>query len=59
MALSIKDSGAERLARELAAATGESLTDAIRNALRERFERETGHGGRKLGAEWRIAPNRR
>ncbi len=40
MALSIKDPETDRLARELAAATGESLTDAIRNALRDRLERE-------------------
>jgi antitoxin VapB len=39
MALSIKDPETDRLARELAAATGESLTDAIRTALRERLAR--------------------
>lgn len=38
MALSIKDPETDRLARALAAATGESLTDAIRHALRERLE---------------------
>lgn len=42
MAISIKDDETDRLARELAAATGESLTDAIRTALRERLERERG-----------------
>jgi antitoxin VapB len=40
MAISIKDPEADRLARELAAATGESLTDAIREALRERLDRQ-------------------
>jgi len=40
MALSIKNDDADRLARELAAATGETLTDAVTNALRERLERE-------------------
>ena len=40
MALSIKSEDADRLARELAAATGETLTDAVTNALRERLERE-------------------
>jgi len=40
MALSIKHPEADRLARELAAATGESLTDAIVKALRERLEKE-------------------
>ena len=33
MALSIKTEAADRLARELAAATGETLTDAVTNAL--------------------------
>lgn len=42
MALSIKHPEADRLARELAAATGESLTDAVINALRERLRREQG-----------------
>ena len=37
MALSIKDPEADRLARELAAATGESLTEAVTKALRERL----------------------
>ena len=40
MALSIKHPDADRLARELAATTGESLTDAILVALQERLERE-------------------
>jgi len=40
MALSIKSDEADRLARELAAATGESLTEAVTLALRERLERE-------------------
>ena len=39
MALSIKTDEADRLARELAAATGETLTDAVTNALRERLDR--------------------
>jgi len=40
MALSIKNDEADRLARELARTTGESLTDAVVVALRERLERE-------------------
>lgn len=40
MALSIKSDEADRLARELASVTGESLTDAVTEALRERLERE-------------------
>jgi antitoxin VapB len=39
MAISIKDPDTDRLARELAAVTGESLTEAIRIALAERLER--------------------
>ena len=44
MALSIKNDDADRVARELAAATGETLTDAILIALRERLERERARG---------------
>jgi len=39
MALSIKSIEAERLAREIAAKTGESLTGAIQKALEERLDR--------------------
>ena len=39
MAMSIKSIDVERLARELAARTGESLTGAIQVALEERLER--------------------
>jgi antitoxin VapB len=39
MALSIKSMEAERLARELAERTGESLTGAIQKALEERLDR--------------------
>jgi len=42
MALSIKDPEADRLARELAARTGETLTEAVVVALRERLAREAG-----------------
>lgn len=42
MALSIKNPETERLARELARATGESLTQAVTRALRDRLVRETG-----------------
>jgi antitoxin VapB len=42
MALSIKNPEADRLARELARRTGESLTDAVVNSLRERLRRESG-----------------
>lgn len=40
MALSIKSDEADRLARELAGRTGESITEAVVVALRERLERQ-------------------
>lgn len=39
MALSIKNDETERLARQVARETGESLTEAIQTALQERWER--------------------
>ena len=39
MALSIKDPEADRLVRELAAETGESITEAARKAFEERLRR--------------------
>jgi len=42
MVLSIKNPVADRLARELARRTGETLTDAVVQALRERLVRESG-----------------
>ena len=38
--LNIKDAETTRLARELAEMTGETQTEAVRKALRERLERE-------------------
>lgn len=40
MAISLKDEETDRLAREVAALTGETLTEAIRKALADRLERE-------------------
>ena len=40
MALSIKHHEADRLARELSHITGETLTEAVLNALRERLEQQ-------------------
>ena len=40
VALSIRDPETDRLARELAALTGETMTQAIRGALAERLARE-------------------
>jgi antitoxin VapB len=39
MPLSIKNDDTERLARQVASETGESLTEAIRKALEERWQR--------------------
>jgi antitoxin VapB len=40
MSLNVKHPQAHQLARELAAITGETLTDAVTTALRERLARE-------------------
>ncbi len=40
MALGIKTDEADRLARELASLTGETMTDAVTKALSERLARE-------------------
>ncbi len=40
MTITINDPDADKLARELVNYTGETLTQAILNALRERLERE-------------------
>ena len=59
MALSIKHDEADRLARELAATTGESLTEAVLNALRERLRRERGRvRGPRLRHELRAIRQR-
>jgi antitoxin VapB len=48
MVLSIKDPEADRLARQLAELTGESLTDAVKQALNDRIEQETRRRGDNL-----------
>ena len=48
MVLSIKDPETDRLARQLAELTGESLTDAVKQALNDRIEQETRRRGDKL-----------
>ena len=50
MALSIKSGEADRLARELAAETGETLTDAVVTALKERLERQRALAGPSMQA---------
>lgn len=59
MALSIKNSEVDRLARELSNVTGETITEAISQALKERLERETGKPkGNKLREEIKRIQNR-
>jgi antitoxin VapB len=53
MALSIKSDEADQLARELAAETGETLTEAVVIALRERLDREYAKHG--AGMRTRLA----
>ncbi|MGH3693928.1 MAG: type II toxin-antitoxin system VapB family antitoxin [Pseudonocardiaceae bacterium] len=53
MALSIKSDEADRLARELAAETGESLTEAVVIALQERLMREHAHRGPRMSVRLR------
>lgn len=53
MALSIKSDEADRLARKLAAETGESLTEAVVVALKERLEREQARRGARISARLR------
>jgi antitoxin VapB len=46
MPLSIKDDQTDELARKLAGLTGETITTAVREALRERLERESRRRGK-------------
>lgn len=47
MALSLKDPETDSLARQVASLTGETLTQAVREALRERLKNERLKRGRK------------
>jgi antitoxin VapB len=61
MTLHIKGAKADRLARALAKATGESLTDAVTKALQERYDRVKGDAQRaedKLFTELMEISNR-
>lgn len=51
--MSIKSDEAARLARELAAATGESLTEAVVVALHERLVREHARRGPRMSVRLR------
>ncbi len=53
MALSIKSDEADRLARELVAETGESLTEAVVIALQERLVREHARRGPRMSVRLR------
>ncbi|MGH3805769.1 MAG: type II toxin-antitoxin system VapB family antitoxin [Pseudonocardiaceae bacterium] len=53
MALSIKSDEVDCLARELAAETGESLTEAVVTALRERLVREHARRGPRMSVRLR------
>lgn len=59
MALSIESDEADRLARELAELTGESLTEVVLQALRERLERQQAHRGQKPLADVLTSIGRR
>jgi antitoxin VapB len=52
MALSIKDEETDRLARELARRNGESVTTAVKSAIKERLERQEREEKRKGRLEW-------
>ena len=55
MALNIKDRETDSLVRELAALTGEPITDAVKVAVRERLERERRVRPRKASVEEILA----
>lgn len=59
MALSIKDPETEKLARALAARTGETITVATRRALEERLKRMGSHAKRDALMEDMEAMRRR
>ena len=54
MPLNIKDERAHALARELAAATGESMTEAVRVALEERLQRVAARRSGRRGLADRL-----
>ena len=52
MALSIKDEETDQLARELARRNGETVTTAVKVALKERLERQEETAKRKNRMAW-------
>ena len=59
MQLNIKNEEARRMAAQLAGVTGESMTRAVTEAIRERLEREKGKRGRSGIAEKLMQIGRR
>jgi antitoxin VapB len=59
MGISIKNDRAEKLARQVSAETGESLTEAIIHSLEERLERLKGRRSAPDLAETLMAISRR
>lgn len=59
MAISIKNDRAEQLARQVAATTGESLTEAVIRSLEERLERLKGRRSAPDLVETLMAISRR
>jgi antitoxin VapB len=59
MAISIKNDRAEKLARQVASETGESLTEAVIHSLEERLERLKGRRSAPDLAETLMAIGRR
>ena len=59
MQLNIKNEEAHRLAAALARLTGESMTEAVTEALRERLDREKARRGRTGMAERLLEIGRR
>lgn len=54
MQLNIKNDEAYRLAKQIAERTGESLTEAVTKALRDRLEREQGFTSEPAAREHRL-----
>jgi antitoxin VapB len=48
MVLSIKDAETDQLARQLARLTGQSITETVKAALRERLQHEQRRRGKRL-----------
>ncbi len=59
MQLNIKNEDARRMAMQLAHLTGESMTQAVTEAIRERLEREKGKHGRSGVAQKLMSIGRR